>query len=89
MFVCCGKIVVEVSVLDYKAMGQKIREKRKGLKLTQEQLAERVDISVAFVGHIERGTKIPSVSTLYRISRAVGCLMDELIEQNTNIYETF
>ena len=65
-----------------KKVGALIKDARTQAELTQEQLAERVDISVAFVGHIERGTKIPSVATLYRISRALRCLMNDFFDEN-------
>lgn len=36
-------------------------------RLTQEQLADQVDISPSFLGHIERGTRIASLETLAAI----------------------
>ena len=44
--------------VDYYLVGSKIKEKRKSKGLTQEQLAEQCDISVSYIAHIERGTKI-------------------------------
>ena len=54
--------------LDYTAVGERIRQTRKERGLTQEQLAEACGLSTSFVGHIERGTRILSVDTLYQIS---------------------
>ena len=67
-----------VAAIDYFAMGQRIRARRRELGLTQEKLAERVDISPSFVGHLERGEKIPSVDTLARLSACLHASMDEL-----------
>ena len=63
----------------YAAIGKRIRRLRKKQKLTQEKLAEMVDISLSFMGHIERGTRVLSVDTLCRIARALNCSADELL----------
>jgi len=52
----------------YSVVGRKIREERKRLKLTQEELAEKADITANFLGHIERGTKRPTLDTLKKIA---------------------
>jgi len=51
----------------YRSMGNRIRVERKRLKLTQEELAEKANISANFLGHIERGTKRPTLDTLKKI----------------------
>ena len=65
--------------LDYKAIGKRVRARRNERGLTQEQLAERAGISPAFVGHIERGTRVLSVQTLYSLARALDCSADYLL----------
>ena len=40
--------------MDYKRLGERIREERLRLNLTQAQLAEAVDISDTYMGAIER-----------------------------------
>ena len=62
--------------MDYSAMGKKIRRKRREMDITQAQLAELAGISTAFVGHIERGTRVLSVETLCRICKALGVSAD-------------
>lgn len=42
--------------LDYKIIGERIRKARIENNLTQENLAEKLDVSVAFVSRIECGT---------------------------------
>ena len=42
--------------LDYKIIGERIRKVRIENNLTQENLAEKLDVSVAFVSRIECGT---------------------------------
>ena len=65
--------------MDYSAMGKKIRRKRREMDITQEQLAALVGISTSFMGHIERGTRVPSIETLYRICDALGVSADYLM----------
>ena len=65
--------------VDYVLLGKRIRSLRKKHKLTQEQFAELIDRSSAFVGHIERGTRKPSVETLCEIAVKMNCSMDELL----------
>ena len=49
--------------LDYTALGIRIRQARKEHHVTQEQLGELCELSTAHIGHIERGTRIPSIDT--------------------------
>ena len=65
--------------MDYVQLGKRIRSSRKPLHLTQEKLAELTGVSVAFVGHIERGTRKLSVETLHRLCVVLGVSADFLI----------
>lgn len=42
--------------LDYNIIGQRIKQARLSKKFTQEDLAEKVDVSVAFLSRVERGS---------------------------------
>lgn len=66
-------------MVDYKALGARIRRARKERGVTQERLGELCGISTAHVGHIERGTRIPSLDTFYRIASFLGVTTDELL----------
>ena len=65
--------------VDYAALGKRIRQKRREAGITQEQFATLAGISTAFVGHIERGTRVLSVETLYRLCKVLGVAADYLI----------
>ncbi|MCD8013843.1 MAG: helix-turn-helix domain-containing protein [Lachnospiraceae bacterium] len=65
--------------LDYKAIGKRIREARKAQKLTQEEAAERCDITSSFYGNVERGDKKMSLETLAKISRGLSVSTDVLL----------
>ena len=45
----------EDNSMDYYKIGQKVRKYRKALNMSQEQLAEFINISVTHMSHIETG----------------------------------
>ncbi len=51
-------------MMNYKALGARIRLLRKSRQMTQAELAEQADLSISFLGHIERGTRKASLDTL-------------------------
>lgn len=66
-------------------LGQRIRTLRQSNNLTQEKLAELADLNVTFIGHIERGTKNPTIETLNKISEALQVPLTELLKFNNSI----
>ena len=54
-----------------KLIGSAIRDNRKRANLTQEKLAEKVDLNPKYIGEIERGEKIISIEALLRISKTL------------------
>lgn len=52
--------------------GQIIRDARKGEKVTQTELANRIGSTKSYISKIENGTMTPSVGTFYRIINALG-----------------
>ena len=63
----------------YDVLGMMIKTRRKELKLTQEDLAEKVEISTSFMGHIERGSRVLSVDTLRRLCVVLDLSADALL----------
>ena len=53
--------------LDYTVIGQRIKQARLAKNLTQEDLAEKVDISVAFLSRVERGNSHINLKRLNQI----------------------
>lgn len=53
-----------------KIIGDAIRHHRKRAGLTQEELAELVDLNPKYLGEVERGEKIISIEALLRIAQA-------------------
>lgn len=66
---------------DYKkALGERLRQQRKLLSLTQEQLAERLDISIKHYSEAERGLTGMSVENLIKVSEVLQISLDYLIK---------
>jgi transcriptional regulator with XRE-family HTH domain len=53
-------------------LGEKVRTFRRERGLTQEELAESLDLSVAYVSLIERGGRNPPYTTVVAIAHALG-----------------
>ena len=80
--------------MDYKKLGERIREERRRLNLTQAQLAEAVDISDTYMGAIERGERSLTLDTLVRLVNRLGVTVDYLLsdsvtDTDSNIMEQF
>ncbi len=65
--------------LDYKKMGMRIRQVRKAKGWSQDELAKKCGISMSFLGHIERGTRIMSMETFVNICDSLKTGADELL----------
>lgn len=61
-----------------KSLGKRIRELRKARHLTQERLAELVEIGPANISYIETGRFAPSGETLVKLAQALGVHIYEL-----------
>ena len=66
--------------MDYIKLGERIREERLKLGLTQSKLAEDVDISDAYMGHIERGERSLTLDTLLRLVNRLHVSVDYLLQ---------
>ena len=65
--------------VNYKALGLRIRKARQQKKMTQDKLAEACGLSTAHIGHIERGSRIPSLSALFQIACELDVSTDYLL----------
>ena len=65
--------------MDKVAIGSRLREARNMVKLTQEQLAEKVGIGTTYISDIERGAKFPSLSLFIQIVDALGVSSDYIL----------
>ncbi len=60
-------------------VGQQIRLYRKQAHLSQEELAEKADLSYKYVGEVERGYVNISLDSLMRIAKALKVKAHDLI----------
>lgn len=65
--------------MDYYEIGQRIRKFRRARGLSQEQLAERVGISITHMSHIETGNTKLSLSVFVDIASALEVQADALL----------
>ena len=61
-----------------RSFGQVIRERRRQLDLTQEEVARRIRTSTPYVGHLESGKRHPSDKIVNRLSEVLGLDSREL-----------
>ena len=62
----------------YYKLGKNIKKRRKELGLTQEQLAEKLNMSLNFVGKIEVAFSKPSLDTLIEIAKVLNTTVSKL-----------
>ena len=61
------------------ALGARITELRISQGLTQEQVAERLDMGNKVISRIERGAVLPPITRLYELGEVLGCRVDEFL----------
>ena len=61
------------------AMGQRIRTSRRDKNISSEALAEKLDIAVESLWHIENGARNTSLQTLCNIAEALDVPVDYLL----------
>lgn len=65
--------------MDYKLLGQNIAKIRLENHLTQEQLAEKADVSTVFISQIETAARKPSLETVVNIADSLNTTIDVLL----------
>lgn len=75
--------------LDYNIIGERLKQARLNKKLTQEKLAEQLDVSVAFLSRIERGSSLISLKRLNQICSILDVSEGEIlngVSKNSHSY---
>ena len=75
--------------MDKLMIGDRIKAARKKLNLTQEALAEKVDVTLYYMGEIERGVKTPSLDLFIRLIEVLDVSADYLLRDTIstgNVY---
>jgi len=58
-----------------------IRDKRKLVGLTQQELADKLKVDQTAISQWERGEAMPRAEKLPEIAKALGCTIDELFKE--------
>ena len=61
------------------SLGQRIRQKREALKLTQEQLAKNLGLTSQYISIIEQDKRSPSLLALVKLAEELGVTIDYLV----------
>ena len=66
--------------IDYRKLGKRLKEQRKKQGVTQEKLAEYVNLSVSHLSHIENGNEKTSLQTIVNIANVLNVSLDDLLD---------
>lgn len=61
------------------AIGMRIAELRRSHKLTQEALAEKLNVTTKHISHVERGCASLSLKNLIALSSVFDCSLDYIV----------
>ena len=67
--------------LNFQTIGRKIKERRKDLHITQEAIANYLDINPSHISNIECGRANSSLTILVKIANYLECSVDFFISQ--------
>lgn len=75
--------------LDYNVIGSRIRQARLAKNMTQEELSEQIDISVAFLSRVERGNSRVNLKRLNQICGILEVSEGYVLNGASNNSETY
>ena len=70
--------------LDFKIMGSRIKERRVFMGMTQEKIADFLDVNPSHISNIECGRAKPSLTALVNIANMLECSVDYFIVEEYN-----
>lgn len=65
--------------IDYKLIGQRIKEVRREKGWSQERLSEEIDVTTVYISRVERGSTIINLKRLAQISKALDTNLEYLV----------
>lgn len=68
--------MIDVNLIE---IGKRIQNRRKQLALTQEQLAEKMNVSIQMVSNLERGNKAIRIDNLINLSQILDVSTDYIL----------
>jgi transcriptional regulator with XRE-family HTH domain len=73
--------------LNFSVIGKKIKQRRLSLQITQEQLADYLDVNPSHISNIECGRTHPSLTALVAIASFLNCSVDTFIDTQYHFQE--
>lgn len=73
--------------IDLVEIGKRISIERKRNNITQEQLAEKMNVSIQMISNLERGNKAIKISNLLNLSQILGVSTDYILTGSKNSFE--
>ena len=70
--------------IDYSVIGERLKKARKDKHLTQEQLAEKIDVSIAFLSRIERGSSQINLKRLSQICEILDVTEGDILNGSSS-----
>lgn len=80
--------MIHAFTIDFTSVGQQLQQRRMDLRLTQDQIAERLSMSTKQLSRIECGQR-PSLQTLLQLAAVLNISLDSLFCIYTNYDHTF
>lgn len=78
------KLIARGEKMDKLTMGDRVKETRRKQGMTQEQLAEKVDVSLEYISQIERGLKMPSMQVFVKLVEVLDASADYLLRDSVS-----
>lgn len=73
------RILLDVPIQPYAALGRAVRRRRRALGLSQMALAERCDLDRTYLSGLERGRRNPTVQTVWVVAEGLGVRPSALV----------
>ena len=70
---------MDENLINYYTLGKHIKAARKARHITQEMLAEKMDVSLGYIGQIERGAKLINLERLAQICLILQVPIEDMI----------
>ncbi|MDC9823524.1 cupin domain-containing protein [Devosia sp. ZB163] len=61
------------------SLGSRLKDRRKALGKTQQQVADEANLTIGFISQIERGISTPSLASLYNLAKALETSVDQFV----------
>lgn len=75
--------------INYVQIGLRLKHYRQKAHLTQEMLADKIDVATSTIAHAENGTSKPSLPLLLKVANTLNVTLDQLVCDSLPVAETY